>query len=337
MMTASVALPSSYIQQLGELVEDLGASFDTCLAEAGLRADVLEEPMFRCAWPQFETLAQAVITATAKPELGLLLGERLLVHTHGVLGYAAMNAETLSEALQTLEQFIRVRVAFMQLAYDADNAALVLSSDMPLGQAERLLMEAILLAIKQIIDFITREKAAITQVRFHYQAPAEAALIEQVFDTQVQYGAPLSGLCIAPDLLHKPLRVAEPEAYAMAQTLCEQALAKLGDESALSQRIQRYLLTRHNEFPTLEQVCRQLHTTPRTLHRRLKAEGTSFREITDTTKHRLALQYLQEGQNSLQEVAYLLGYSDLANFRRAFKRWVGLSPSEYLAQQESNG
>src|SRR5699024_64090 len=112
MMTASVALPSSYIQQLGEVVEDLGASFDTCMAEARFHGAALAGPMFRGTWPQFEALVHAATTATAKPELGLLLGERLLVHTHGVLGYAAMNAETLSEALQTLEQFIRVRVAF---------------------------------------------------------------------------------------------------------------------------------------------------------------------------------------------------------------------------------
>lgn len=337
MNTASVVLPSSYIQQLGELVDDLGASFEHCLSTANLDAALLGTPVFRCSWPQFETLINAALRTTAKPELGLLLGERLLVHTHGVLGYAAMNAETLSEALQTLEQFIRVRVAFMQLAFDVENSRLVLSSDMPLGAAERLLTEAILLAIKQIIDFITRDKAAVVEVMFHYQAPQEVALIQDVFDSPVQFGEPLSGLCIAPDLLYGPLRVAEPGAYAMAQTLCEQALAELGSEPSLSQRIQRYLLTRHNEFPTLEQVCRQLHTTPRTLHRRLKSEGTSFRELTESIKHRLALQYLREGQNSFQEVAYLLGYSDLANFRRAFKRWEGVSPSVYLQQQEGVG
>jgi len=335
MMKASVVLPSSYVQQFGELVEDLGGDFQACLAAAELTEKGFDAPLFRCEWSQFETLVSQAISLTGKPEIGLLLGERLLVHTHGVLGYAAMNAETLSDALQTLEQFIRVRVAFMQLAFDAQAAALVLSSDMPLGQAERMLMEAILLAIKQIIDFITQEKCAITQVRFHYPAPEEAHLIAQVFDVDVQFGAPLSGLCIAPELLYKPLRVAEPEAYAMAQTLCEQALAELGEETTLSQRIQRFLLTRHNEFPTLEQVCRQLHTTPRTLHRRLQAEGTSFRELTEGVKHRLALQYLQEGQSSLQEVAYLLGYSDVANFRRAFKRWEGVSPTEYLARRQA--
>lgn len=333
MMTAAVALPSSYVQQLGELVDDLGADFSACLQVVGLQQSSLETPIFRCSLDVFVTLVSAAMEATNKPELGLLLGERLLVHTHGVLGYAAMNAETLSDAVKTLEQFIRVRVAFMQLAYDRESSSLVLSSDIPLGLAERFLLEAILMALKQIVDFITRDKGAITCVMFHYSAPQEAALIQQVFDRRVQFDAPLSGLCIAPALLHKPLRVAEPQAYAMAQTLCEQALAELDDDTLLSQRIQRYLLARHNEFPTLEQVCRQLHTTPRTLHRRLKSEQTSFRELTETIKHRLALQYLREGQNSFQEVAYLLGYSDLANFRRAFRRWEGVSPSVFLANQ----
>lgn len=331
-MSISVALPSSYVQQLGELIDDLGANFAACLQAAGLHKSELEQPLFRCSWEKFEALLAAAVAATSKPELGLLLGERLLVHTHGVLGYATMNAATLHEALRTLEQFIRVRAAFMQLAYDACNARLQLSSDIPLGQAERLLMEAILLALKQIIDFITRDKGAVVGVQFHYPAPAQAQLVQQVYGTKVGFAAPFSGLLIKPEHLHQPLRVVEPSAYAMAQQLCEQALAEIGDEPTLSQRIQRYLLTRHNEFPTLEQVCRQLHTTPRTLHRRLANENTSFRDITDTVKHRLAQQYLGEAQHSLQEVAYSLGYSDVSNFRRAFKRWEGVTPSQFAAR-----
>lgn len=334
-MTVIAALPSSYIQQLGELVDDLGGDFETCLAVADISREALDVPLLELPLSRFITVISEALKQTRKPELGLLLGERLLVHTHGVLGYAAMNAETLRDALKILEQFIQVRVAFVHLAFNDDASCLSLTSNLPLGDADRLLMEAILLAIKQIIDFITQEDEVVSEVCFHIPTPANAQLASTIFQCPVTYECDISGFKIRSEYLDRSLRVADPAAYEMAQKLCQQALAELGDKYDLSQKIQRYLLERHNEFPTLEQICRQLYLTPRTLHRRLQDEGTSYRAIVEDVKHQLAIGYLREGQNGLQEIAYLLGYSDVANFRRAFKRWEGVPPTTYLKQIES--
>ncbi|MNG28149.1 Urease operon transcriptional activator [compost metagenome] len=69
--------------------------------------------------------------------------------------------------------------------------------------------------------------------------------------------------------------------------------------------------------------------TPRTLHRRLLDEGTTFKQILEDVRHTLAVEHLKAGQLSIQEIAYSLGYNDVANFRRAFRRWEGVPPSEY--------
>lgn len=75
--------------------------------------------------------------------------------------------------------------------------------------------------------------------------------------------------------------------------------------------------------------------TPRTLHRRLIDEGTSFRELLEEVRHTLAVEHLKSGRFSIEEIAYTLGYSDLANFRRAFKRWEDVPPSESRARLEA--
>lgn len=329
-MDITVVLPSFYVQQFGELVEDLGGDFKTCLASANLEPAVLKAPLAHFTLAECKQVALTACTQTQQPALGLLLGERLLVHTHGVLGYAALNASTLAEALAVLEQFIRVRVTVAQLSLQQtdNNAQLVLLSDAPLGLWERFLSEAVLMAVKQIVDFITQDKRAVTAVAFRYPVEEQAELAEKILGCPVLYEQPWTGLNINPEFLHKPLQVAEPAMFEVAQRLCAEALSELNEEESLSQRIRRYLLARHNEFPGLEVICRQFHITPRTLHRHLQEENTTFRAITDEVKHQLALQHLKE--HSLKEAAYLLGYSDLANFRRAFKRWEGVSPTEYL-------
>ena len=89
----------------------------------------------------------------------------------------------------------------------------------------------------------------------------------------------------------------------------------------------RLLLDRHGAFPSLQIAARRLHTTPRTLHRRLVAEGTSYRALLESVRHTLAVEQVKSGRFTIEEIAYTLGYTDLANFRRAFKRWERVPPS----------
>ena len=74
-------------------------------------------------------------------------------------------------------------------------------------------------------------------------------------------------------------------------------------------------------------VASALNMSVRSLQRRLKQEGSSFKEVLDNTRRELALSYIKEKYMSINEITYLLGYSDPANFSRAFKRWTGMSPT----------
>ena len=76
----------------------------------------------------------------------------------------------------------------------------------------------------------------------------------------------------------------------------------------------------------IDRVARALGCSRQTLYRRLKTEGTTFEQVLDDLRRRLALRYMREGL-SVKETAYRLGFSESAAFSRAFKRWTGRSPS----------
>ena len=82
-------------------------------------------------------------------------------------------------------------------------------------------------------------------------------------------------------------------------------------------------------FPTLEAIAEQLHTSSRTLIRRLRAMNTTYQAITEDVRKLRARELLANEANRLQDVAKHLGYEDLSNFRRAFKRWYGMTPKAY--------
>jgi AraC-like DNA-binding protein len=88
---------------------------------------------------------------------------------------------------------------------------------------------------------------------------------------------------------------------------------------------------------TEEIILQSLHLSQRTLQRKLKEEGTTFKELLDETRRELAKEYVNDTSLSFSEITYLLGFSEQSNFTRAFKRWQGQSPSAYRGQMRMTG
>jgi AraC-like DNA-binding protein len=86
-----------------------------------------------------------------------------------------------------------------------------------------------------------------------------------------------------------------------------------------------------DERPTIERVAPRLGMSVRTLQRRLHKWGHSFEDIVDDTRRSVAIERLTAGETSITETAFLLGYSDLSHFTRAFRRWTGTTPREFAA------
>jgi AraC-like DNA-binding protein len=84
--------------------------------------------------------------------------------------------------------------------------------------------------------------------------------------------------------------------------------------------------------PTLTQVARKIAMKPRTLQRRLKDHGLDFKRLVAGTRRHFSQNYLRDRRHTLTEIAYLLGYSEVSAFNRAFRRWTGSTPSEYRSQ-----
>jgi AraC-like DNA-binding protein len=110
---------------------------------------------------------------------------------------------------------------------------------------------------------------------------------------------------------------------------CELILARLGAAGGFVDRVRAELLTGSHRFADLDTVARALAVSPRTLCRRLKEEGSSFRLVLSEVRKGLALDYLESSDLPLEEIAALLGYQDAANFNRAFQKWVDQAPGRY--------
>ena len=108
-------------------------------------------------------------------------------------------------------------------------------------------------------------------------------------------------------------------------------LINLNGTENISAAVRRILINEAGNFPNLEQVGGNLHMSTSTLKRRLESESTNYRIICDEVRNLLANKCLSETELTVEDIAHLLGYTEMANFRRAFVRWKNLTPSKFRA------
>ncbi len=325
------AIPPPYLLQIVHQVAACGVDVDRWLAPAGLSAGALAELAQDFPLPLFERLLRDALALTGEPALGLLVGQSLQLQTHGYVGYAALSSGSLRQALGLFGAFTRARLSLLDVVVEerGDTVRVRIVERWHLGAAQRPVLEAVTMAVKNILEAISVGSGSIDLVSFPFAAPSYADFAGKLLGCRVRYGSSWAGFTLPNRGLDRPLRAADPIAFREAVNICERELARLATTETFAGRVRRLLLEQPNGFPSLEVCARLLQVTPRTLHRRLLDEGTSFREILEELRSQLARDYLQLGSFSFQEIAYRLGYRDIANFRRAFKRWEGEPPVTY--------
>ncbi len=337
MLDQASTLPVHYIRHIAEQLRSMGVDVVRWLRQSGLSEQQLDDPGLTISQARFEQLIGDALELSREPALGLFIGERLLANTHGMLGYAAMNSGSIREAMVLIERFMPLRTSLLKVghAIEGEQVRLLFEEAEPLGATRRPLLEAVVLSIKNVLDSIAMGSCPVGPVAFTFPAPGYAYLARDLFGCEVLYGQSWNGFAVPSAMLDVRLTMADPEAFRQAALICQRELEKLTANTTFAARVRRLLLEKQTGFPSLQVTARLFHMTPRTLHRRLLDEGTSFRELLEEVRHTLAIEHLKAGRFSIEEIAYTLGYSDLANFRRAFRRWEGVPPSAFRTSHES--
>lgn len=324
-------VPVAYAEALLALAEELGVPRAALFVAARVRPEVLGSPNGRLSFADFHLLTQAALQRCGEPALGLVLGQRLNVSTHGILGYAVLSSANLGKALQFALKYYRVLgLAFeLELVEQGEDMELRALESFPMGPQARFAAEGLLTSIHTIARFLLGEELQGLAVGFAHAAPQYAARYDQVFGVAVQFEQPCHWLRLPRHYLERPMALANPATVQMCQQQCEALLASLDVQDGLLTRVRRLLLARPGDFPDLESAASALHTSGRSLRRHLAQMGTSYQQVLDEVRKRLALQYLTTTHLPQYEIAQLLGFSDPSNFRRAFRKWTGKLPGDY--------
>ncbi|MES2106060.1 MAG: AraC family transcriptional regulator ligand-binding domain-containing protein [Pseudomonadota bacterium] len=261
-------------------------------------------------------------------DLGVLSGSRKTLDNLGAMGLGMLAQPTLGQAVRFGLQYQLVAGSMLQLELEIEQQNAVLVSHALFDDAEiQEFLDADHLAtavgaMRQLPCAPTR----LAGVELRGNLQASRSLLEDFFGCKVRCGADASRLVFASPTLDTPLLAQYRAAQLESQQACDQELAEMGVVG--KQSLVRKLVAMQCEFHSVQDMAAALRISPRSLHRLLAREGTSYFHITESVRIERAKRLLLAGVTT-EDVAERLGYSDGRSFRRAFKRWTMLTPSEF--------
>lgn len=276
------------------------------------------------------TLLDAVIQRTGDFDLGLKAGRLMSRGDCGVLDYAMTSAATVRDAIEVAGRYTRLLndALEIRLEIEGSRAILRLESQLVLPRAcADFMVAAFYSDVMRSISRATSEH----ECWFKHAQPADIGEYERTFaPAKVRFAAPCYGLAFDSELLRAPLESADSKLHSVLSKHAELMLAALPHAQSLTEKVRSLIV---KELPRVQpsagRIASHLRMSPRTLGRRLEDEGTTFRSLLDDLRRGLALGYLAKPHVALAEVAFLLGFSEVAAFHRAFRRWTSQTPLEY--------
>lgn len=327
-------LPFQHVIYAMNVAKSSGINIEPYLQSTGLSPIVQQGNASDISRLQYYQFIEHVIEQVNIPAFGLQVGQAFSNADYGVLGYAFLSSPTLGDALRTFIRFQSIvgsDGAFREELYlEGDLAVIKIFSNIVNNELYRFEVEE---AVGQwnAIDVILQGGKTIefTKVHFTFSRPDYADYLKQQLGCPVLFEQASNEIYFAKGLLTERFTMANELTAQICTQQCELLLKNLKSKGGLAEDVRCLIINQPGKTPSSPEIAQKLHISDRTLRRRLKEESTSFKEIINEVRMSMAQEYLRHTTLSIQEIAYLLEYSEASNFHRAFKNWSQQTPSDY--------
>src|SRR5258708_3015393 len=334
---------AGYPKALLDFAVSRGADRQMLIERSRIRLDDLEDQDKRIPLANYMALLKAGIELCNEPALSLLFGEAVRlqdISLVGLIGVAFDNVESVRRQVNrfaplTLDaddggtadaiEFVRENGdVWMKLTGDVyvDNPLLTES-----GFARNVCGARALAASMPNFANLSFQKA----IRFTYAEPSYRAEYDRIFGVPLFFGSHMNAFLIDEAFLKMKLPRTNPYLSEIMSARADELLKSLEMSKTMRGRVENLLIPiLHTGEGSMDTVGGKLGLRRQTLFRKLKAECITFEKVLDELRHRLALHYLNGKKVPVNQIAYLVGFSEPAAFSRAFKRWTGSSPRIYV-------
>jgi len=323
-------LTTDYLTQLITLMKQKGFDPEQVLANTQLTEQIMQQNT-RISPMQYHTVVENALALSQDPLLGIKHGQGLNIASHGFLGFAAMAADDLNQALSLAIRYARTRTLLADIRFhkEDDSAVVQINRLASMPSTFPFVVENIISSFIGVARYLMNqqdEMSAIVKLNYSPQLPASE--YERLLGVPVLFDQPHNQVCFPEYLLEVPVSTANATSRGLAESECEKLLTDLDQGQDLVIQI-RNQLEKMKAFPTLPNMAIAMNSSPRTINRQLAQLNTTYQHILDEVRREKAIDLLTYSNINVEQIASQLGYNDPSNFGRAFRRWLGKSPRAF--------
>jgi AraC-like DNA-binding protein len=326
---AELTIEAGIARGLFKYAVSRGAPAEALTELSGITLEGLDDPDARVPITSYMALMRGAKQVTGDPALALHYAEHVDFSEISIVGLLTLSSATMGEALEQMNRYGRLAVEFVgdgdrfEVSREKDGLWIVDTRRNPneFYELTETTFGRMAWGPRQF-----GKGAFVTAAQVTHPDPGYPEAYAHVFGCPVTFGAERNALRVED---WSENRVAALPRYVFG-ALSERAhglLQELEQSKSTRGRVESMLMpVLHKGEVNMDAVAKELGMSRQTLFRKLRAEGVTFIGILDELRRTLALHYLSGKKVSVNETAYLVGFSDPAAFSRAFKRWTGASP-----------
>lgn len=275
----------------------------------------------------------------------LEVGQRIPMGELGVVDYVCNQSTSLVEAMENLSRYFQL-VAHPNLGLtfeiNEEGGQLETASDYRIddktGWFEQQSVEFTFSVILNRIRYATGLNIMPKHLCLRYPKPDNIAAYEQIFGTSISFSCDKNIMMLFKDNLDLSPTKTDFRLYKLLQGYVDEAIEKIPEATGIEGRVFQALKEKLQTGDTnVTNIARLLNMSPRTLHRKLKDAGTSYNKLREKLRSELAKTYLNDHKMNISDISYLLGFSQVSAFHRAFKNWTGVTPQHFRESAYSSG
>jgi AraC-like DNA-binding protein len=329
---AQPTVGAGFASGLLELAVSKGADRTTLLQQSAIPAAELQDQDARIPFGRYVALMRSAKALTGDGALGLHYGEQVDIAEVSIIGLIGQASETALEAFQQLNRYVRLIVETdnegggdrFGMVFDRGGLWMVDNRSNPNDFPE--LTES---AFAQLVCGPRRSDPTygVKAVHVTHPAPSYRAEYERIFRAPVVFGSDRNAFQLDEAWVGRRVALLPRYVFGVLTQHADELLQTLENSKSLRGRVEALLMpSLHTGQANMDAIAGKLGISRQTLFRKLRAEGVTFAGVLDELRYRMAADYLGARKVSVNETAYLVGFSEPAAFSRAFKRWSGASP-----------
>ncbi len=296
----------------------------------GFEVDDLQKPGFKISYRQGSLMIGRATEVMGDPGLGLATGSRQTPVSWGLVGFGMMSCATLHEATEFGLRYQKEAGSLAQITLEHSRSQFAIIAD-PLyhdPDIAMFLIEEMFSSMLMVTRFLVGGEFRPATIEVVYPRPDHAARYTELFGCPIHFARRRNRFVVDRSWTSRPLATHDALVAQSIRDLIEASLLTQRERDDFVTTLERAIRERLKRLPPLSRFAADIHMSERTLRRRLSDAGLSFQFLVESVRKSRALELLAHPDCSVAEVAADAGFSDVRNFRKAFKRWTGSAPTD---------